>query len=234
MRSCHNDTSIAYEEYIQTSPEGLHIIEAKRRLNDSKDRDDWEKALNENRESSITSYLSNHPDGKYASKARRWLKSYKKEEDKWSYALKYRTLNAYVSYLSEYPAGRHSKYAKALIEKEHEKDTIKCFSIVGAMVFIIIAYIITCVKLTEGSYYNESYQNEPQQQEVYHQQYTPEEIKSITTLLDKKLKGLEQAKKDGISRNTIILNDAEVLLECLNGTTEYEKYKERLVVVRNN
>ena len=230
-KSCLINTSSAYDKYIKVFPTGMHVTEAKRRRDECKDCEDWAEATKTNTERSITSYLANHLSGKFAENARLWLKRYKEEEEKWKRAQSYGTIEAYKSYLSRYPNGKYRKQAKELIEKEQDKIRQNCFT-AGIVALGLSCIILIPLGIIKCESVNSDYSTPPPPV-VYQQQLTPEEINSITTKLDKKIKGLEQAKKDGISRNQTLLNDASNLLEQLNGTAEYEKYKARLKKVQN-
>ena len=230
-RCCLINVSSAYEKYITDFPAGLHIAEAIRRRDECKDYEDWAEATKTNTERSITSYLANHLSGKFAENARLWLKRNKEEEEKWKRAQSYGTIEAYKSYLSRYPNGKYRKQAKELIEKEQDKIRQNCFT-AGIVALGLSCIILIPLGIIKCESVNSDYSTPPPPV-VYQQQLTPEEINSITTKLDKKIKGLEQAKKDGISRNQTLLNDAQNLLEQLSGTAEYEKYKARLKKVQN-
>lgn len=229
-RCCLINMSSAYEKYIKDFPYGLHIAEARRRRDEYKDCEDWAEATKTSTERSITSYLANHPSGKFADNAKLWLKRNKEEDEKWKRAQSIGTITAYKSYLSRYPKGKYSKKAKGLIEKEQDKIRQNYFTI--GIVTIALLCILIPLGIIKSESNNSDY-NTPPPPIVYHQQLTHEEINSITTKLDKKIKGLEQAKKEGISRNQTLLNDVQNLLEQLNGTAEYEKYKARLKKVQN-
>lgn len=229
-RCCLINMSSSYGKYIKDFPTGMHIAEARRRQDEYKDCEDWAEATKTNTERSITSYLANHPSGKFADNARLWLQRNKEEDEKWKRAQSIGTITAYKSYLSRYPKGKYSKKAKGLIEKEQDKIRQNYFTI--GIVTIALLCILIPLGIIKSESNNSDY-NTPPPPIVYHQQLTHEEINSITTKLDKKIKGLEQAKKEGISRNQTLLNDVQNLLEQLNGTAEYEKYKARLKKVQN-
>lgn len=229
MRSRKINMASAYEKYLQEFPCGLHIAEARRRRDECRDCEDWEEAIKANTERAITSYLANHPSGRFAENAKLCLKRNKEEEQKWKWAENVGTISSYKTYLTCYPNGKYAKQAKKrmdAIQKGHRKTI--CY-VALFLVSIILPFSLSIMYFNGIGLFNVSTpRTETTETTNYH--HTGNELETTETInrLDKILNGMEQAKKEGQPINSERLGKAEGLLNSLQGTSWYDRYHKRL------
>lgn len=231
-RCCLINMSSAYEKYIKDFPYGLHIAEARRRRDEYEDCEDWAEATKTSTERSITSYLANHPSGKFADNAKLWLKRNKEEDEKWKRAQSIGTITAYKSYLSRYPKGKYSKQAKELIKQENSRIRRSICAILAAA---SIASLVVLSSMYLNGYFDKISPARWEQQFNENTQQIESNGEVITSQkkLDRILKGMELAKKEGEPINQERLHMAENELNKLRGTAWYDRYRNRLDKIKN-
>ncbi len=88
------------EDYIKKYPTGVHIKEAKEKL----EYEVWRNAFVYGTLESYKNYLTEYPNGKYLEKA--------EENYEWKNAERINTIQSYENYLFKYPEGKYSKDIK--------------------------------------------------------------------------------------------------------------------------
>lgn len=193
-----DNTLIGYENYIRNSKLKTHIGEAGEIIRDY-DNKAWDRAKRENSQSSYKKYLYLFPQGRYADKAKQSL--HKIERNK--------------------RAARRSLWACVVI------------------IIIIITYKSTVnSQMNSQPVYNNSGNSSLQTKEAVTDRISPHtntssndnayNIRSSEMELEKKIKGMETAKRYGDPINRQTMSEAEDLLYKLRSSSNYDNYQRRI------
>lgn len=177
--------------------------------------------------------MANHPSGKFADNAKLWLKRNKEEDEKWKRAQSIGTITAYKSYLSRYPKGKYSKQANELIKQENSRIRRSIWYAILAAASIASLVVLSSMYL--NGYFDKISPARWEQQFNENTQQIESNGEVITSQkkLDRILKGMELAKKEGEPINQERLRMAENELNKLRGTAWYDRYRNRLDKIKN-
>lgn len=108
------ETKDDLEAYLKSFPSGLHVDDAKVRLNDIDDFEAWSQAESTNTAASFKAYISKYPQGKYVDEARNGLAKLE-ERNVWEETQRVNTIQAYKDYLSKSKSKSYEREAKKAI-----------------------------------------------------------------------------------------------------------------------
>ena len=110
-RAVKSDSAAAYREYLASNAKGLFVEQAKRRRDESADREGFAQAKARNTLEAYTAYLSSHPEGSYRDQARAAARKLK-DPIVFARAKSQDTIAGYERYLKLYPKGDHAAEAR--------------------------------------------------------------------------------------------------------------------------
>jgi hypothetical protein len=116
------NTKQAFEEYLKNYPHGLHIEEAKSKIDEfiaiEKDNEAYNKAKSVNSKESYEEYLRVYPNGCNANEAQEQISNFiHNDHDSYNKAINVYTKQAFEEYLKSYPNGLHIEEAKRKIDE---------------------------------------------------------------------------------------------------------------------
>jgi len=118
QKALAHDTQIAFEQYLQQYPEGIHHAEARYRL---QDLNLFHKALKTQAREDVVTYLERFPQGKHAEQAHQLLQQIDQriqhEEELWQLACDEPRMERLQAYLEAFPEGKYHREARHYIQE---------------------------------------------------------------------------------------------------------------------
>ncbi len=131
VKALEIDTVEGYRAYIADFPNGRHVEDAQRLINEF-DEEAWKLADERDTLQGYEDYLESWPDGLHATEARERIAKIKAEEEArrknaaeaarqeaaaWKAAAETNTIPSYEGYLTKYPAGKNASEAQTRIDR---------------------------------------------------------------------------------------------------------------------
>lgn len=122
----HNEnTKKGYLYYASQFPNGRHLDEAKKAVEQIEDEEEWQSVLAKQTLDAYRKYLSERPNGRHAPEARRVIELAEKEDSEdgvWEEANLAETVEGYDGYLARFPSGRYRSEAERAIQRIKSDD----------------------------------------------------------------------------------------------------------------
>lgn len=115
LRARLGDKAVDYAQYMNSEPEGWHILEA-RKLYEQRS---WSEVVKENTLGHYLSYLKEHPEGLYVGQAKEKI-----EQLQWSRAMSRNKVQSLEQYLKLFPDGQHRIEAHKAIEQIRWREAV--------------------------------------------------------------------------------------------------------------
>lgn len=202
------NTIAAYQAYVKSYKYGKHVPDAKTRidsLTSELDNQAWEVAKNTDTIESYKRYEKNHPYGKHLYDCRKKL-MFLNDVRQWQKARSANTVLEYKSYLTSFPTGLHAEEARKKIEKLTKKGNSGWITAILVLIVAAIIGYILYVNINDGSYGSTFRNDHPgmiqnpnggaSTKSSSSPSISSSEIASIKNSLDRRLPGMEEAKKD--------------------------------------
>lgn len=237
----------SYEHYLQLfKPSGKYCSTAKKCIDDIHkkeiDEEFWATTKKSNTLSSYRKYIESGKSTTHIKEAQNIVREYDKRE--WKRATDKNNESSYSDYLRVFPDGEYTADAKQKIHNIKGRKAIwRTFKRLCRTCIIIIVFVFIIHKVRVN---NQSGHSTSSNTQTNSSTWTSTQTKKTTTdspkfksnnltntqsledELNKKIKGMETAKRYGDPINSQTMNEAESLLNKLQSSSNYNNYKQRI------
>lgn len=215
------NTLDGYRKYNDSAE--LHRAEANKKIAEF-DEQFWEDARKQDTISSYDYYLSHFPFGRYSDNAHKRRVEIEQDEVLWAKLKTSHSLVDYSHYLELFPNGKYAEVAYKVLSKRKNRKKW------GTVFITCITILCICFW---GKVFISNIQNSPKTPQITSRPpkilSSPEiDMSSIEKELEKKIIGMETAKKCGDPVNAEILRESKDLLNKIKTSSKYNYYEKRI------
>lgn len=219
--ACSVGTVQSYQKYLRHFPSGVHVMDAKMRI----EKIYWDKAKKVDNIELYQSTLTRYPDGMYARYAINRINHLKAELESWNKAIKENTIDSYNAYLNKYPNDKHrneaNKKIKLLTEQLKRRKRVRRVAICCVLVTSSALFGPPIVKYANQYFFEDTVKESPVVQQA--------DVTVKEGELEAVIAAMERTKELGYSVNTCLRKKAEELLHELKSmdSTRYDELNRR-------